>query len=39
MNNYFLRNILGIVDSFSYSDNSESINCNFLVSFQIVIQI
>ena len=34
----FIRDILGILDSFRYFRNSEFVNYHFLVSFQMVIQ-
>ena len=36
---YFLRDIPGILDRFRYSRSFEPVNYNFLVSFQMVIQI
>ena len=36
---HFLHDILGILDTFRYSSSCEPVNYDFLVSFQIVIQI
>ena len=36
---HFLHDILDIYNSFRYSGTSEPVNCNFLVIFQMVMQI
>ena len=38
-NFHFLRDILGILDSFRYSNSSEPVNYLFFAAFEVVIQI